>query len=92
MMPNDPRKKRQLMLSRIGEQLRMARESEGFTQQEIGDLFGWGRDAISKLESGTLNISLADYLILVHFLRDHLPARHPGVALHDFAALPRNRS
>jgi DNA-binding XRE family transcriptional regulator len=92
IMSNDPRKKRAYMLQRLGEQLRAARESEGFTQQEVADLFGWGRDAISKLESGTLNVSLADYLLLVHFLRDHLPPGYPAVVLHDIAASPRNRS
>ena len=42
----------------IGEILRNSRESLGFTQEEIGERLGLGRDAIIRIEKGTRKISV----------------------------------
>jgi predicted XRE-type DNA-binding protein len=66
--------KRQATLRRrIGEQLRTAREASDVTQAQIDDLFGWRRDMMSKVEAGKVNLSTADYLIIVDHLREHMP-------------------
>jgi transcriptional regulator with XRE-family HTH domain len=76
------------ILRRVGAQIRTARVSTEASQQELGDLFGWGRDAISKLELGTLNVSLFDYLLLVDYLGEHMPPDHPALALLKFLTRP----
>ena len=42
----------------IGEILRNSRESLGYTQEEIGEKLGLGRDAIIRIEKGTRKISV----------------------------------
>lgn len=80
----------QALLTRIGQEIRTAREAADLPQQAVADLFQWKRDAISKLERGLLNISLVDYLRLVDFLREFLPD-HPAVPLAEHILRPRRR-
>jgi transcriptional regulator with XRE-family HTH domain len=42
----------------MGADLRAMRESLGFSQQEICELMGWGRFALSKIETGKTSLSL----------------------------------
>ena len=74
--------RREAMLKRMGQEIRDIREGLAMPQQEISDTFGWGRDAVSKLERGLLNISLYDYLRLMDSLRAFEPD-HPAIALYD---------
>jgi transcriptional regulator with XRE-family HTH domain len=64
----------------VGEELRAARREAGITQADVAEIFGWTRDAISKIEAGVTSLSVLVYVTLVHFLRDFLPA-HPAVPL-----------
>src|SRR5690242_7911017 len=81
---------RAIFKQKLGAELRQLREASGLTLQTVSDLFGWGRDAMSKVERGLINISLYDYLQLMHFYRD-LDLDHPGVKLAA-RMLPRVRS
>ena len=49
----------------IGEILRNARESLGYTQEEIGEKLGLGRDAIIRIEKGTRKISLEEIKMFI---------------------------
>ena len=49
----------------IGEILRNSRESLGYTQEEIGEKLGLGRDAIIRIEKGTRKISVDE---IRHFM------------------------
>jgi transcriptional regulator with XRE-family HTH domain len=69
-------------LTVAGAELRAAREAAELSQQAISDLFGWNRDATSKLEAGSLNISLKDYLTLCQFMREFMDPDHPALALY----------
>ena len=42
----------------IGEILRNARENQGYTQEEVGEKLGLGRDAVIKIEKGTRKITI----------------------------------
>jgi transcriptional regulator with XRE-family HTH domain len=64
----------------IGLELRRLRESYNLSQAMVGEVLGYNRDAVSKLERGTFPIDLFDYLRLMHFYRDRAP-NHPAVAL-----------
>lgn len=73
----------------IGEQIRAWREAAGLSQDEVAQyVFGWGRDAMSKIESGKNSLFLHDYMLMCHFFREVIPEGHPGVALAD-SLLPR---
>lgn len=71
------------ILVAIGQDIRRIRQECGVSQQQVADIFGWQRDAISKLERGLFNVSLANYLQLMDWLREGAPANHPGLALAD---------
>jgi transcriptional regulator with XRE-family HTH domain len=64
----------------IGTDLRRLREESGVAQQAVADVFGWNRDAVSKIERGVTRLSLIDYLRTMDFLREVDPD-HPGVVL-----------
>lgn len=81
--------KRDAFLARMGAEIRSLREASEMPQQAVADLFGWQRDAISKIENGRTNLSLYDYLRLMIFLRDTQPD-HPAVTLADHL-IPRRR-
>jgi transcriptional regulator with XRE-family HTH domain len=66
---------------RVGAEIKTWRKALGWSQQDVGDLFGWNRDAVSKVETGKNNISLHDYLVIVRSLAEGIPRRHPAVAL-----------
>ena len=72
--------RRALFYRRIGQNIRQLREDAGWTQEQLADLFGWNRDAISKIESGKRPVALYEYLQLLWFLRD-VDLNHPGVSL-----------
>ena len=76
--------------ARLGAELRAARERAGLSQAAVAEVFGWQRDAISKIERGKNGLTVLEYLTLVHRLRDHFPEAHPAVPLAD-AMLPRGR-
>jgi transcriptional regulator with XRE-family HTH domain len=77
-------KRPRTILRRVGEQIKEARLAAGETQQDVANLLGWvGHDAVSKLEHGTLNLTLSDYLILVDYFREQMPPDHPAVMLLD---------
>lgn len=66
---------------RAGAEIRKWREELGLSQDSIAKLFGWNRDAMSKIETGKNNLSLHDYLTIVMFLREAAPPDHPALAL-----------
>lgn len=76
----DPR--RLEFLTRLGAELRELREASGVPQQTIADLFGWQRDAVAKLENGTNQIQLYDYLRLMRSFAELAP-EHPALPLAD---------
>lgn len=65
----------------IGAEFRQARMDAGLRQADLADVMGWGKDAISKLERGVLDIKLGDYLTLISTLAYYIPADHPARAL-----------
>ena len=66
----------------VGKELRAAREAADLSQEILADtLDKGGRDWTSKLERGLINISLCDYLQVVDFLRETMPADHPALPL-----------
>lgn len=67
-------------LELVGSELRGMRKKAGVPLQVVCDVFGWGRDAMSKIELGRRAISLHDYVRLMAFYREVDPD-HPGVAL-----------
>jgi transcriptional regulator with XRE-family HTH domain len=74
----------------VGEQLREWREAAGLSQEAVAEqIFGWGRDAMSKIESAKNSVYLHDYLLLCQFFREQAPYGHPGVLLADLL-LPRS--
>ena len=50
----------------IGEILRNARESLGYTQEEIGEKLNLGRDAIIRIEKGSRKISIDEIRMLMN--------------------------
>lgn len=66
----------------IGADLRKHREAAELRQEDLADIVGWNKDAISKAERGQFPIKLYDYLVLMRFLRDTDPT-HPAVALAE---------
>lgn len=64
----------------IGADLRRLRKRAGMSQQEVADQFGWGRDAISKIERGESDTTVEKYLRILKCLGPADPA-HPGVVL-----------
>jgi transcriptional regulator with XRE-family HTH domain len=79
-----------VFLTRVGNDLRTLREAGGLSQQAVADLFGWQRDAISKVERGERNLTVYDYLRLLRFFRDVAPD-HPALALAERYLLIRRR-
>lgn len=75
---SDPARRK--FYQRLGQDLRDVREAAGATQQELGDIVGVNRDAISKSERGETFLDVYEYLYLLHALREHAPT-HPGVML-----------
>lgn len=75
---------------RIRLDLRRVRETAGYTQEGIAELFGWNRDAVSKLENGSRRIRMADFLQVVDFCREAIPG-HPAVALIEHYAPAKSR-
>ena len=53
-----------LDINNIGEMLRQARESLGYTQEEIAEKLNLGRDAVSRIEKGTRKINIDEIKIL----------------------------
>jgi predicted transcriptional regulator len=56
--------------SAMGGDIRMMREQLGISQEEICNLMGWGRFALSKIENGKTNLSLFEYLRLMSLLQE----------------------
>lgn len=55
-----------------GRRLREAREAEGFTQTELGNLFGFSNATISRTESGQMSPTMLVFIILFFiFLSKH---------------------
>ena len=44
-------------MTKLGEKLKKAREKSSYTQEEVGEILGLGRDAILRIEKGTRNIT-----------------------------------
>lgn len=78
MAKDDPR--RLAFLRVVGADIRTLREAAEMPQQQIADMFGWQRDAVSKIETGKNNLSLYDYLQIVRWLGEMEP-NHPALAL-----------
>lgn len=72
--------RRALFAKRVGQELRQLREASGLSQAFLADLFGWTRDAMSKIERGDRPIGMFEYLVVMNFYRD-LDPTHPAVAL-----------
>ncbi|WP_419900618.1 helix-turn-helix domain-containing protein [Roseomonas sp. USHLN139] len=77
-----------LFLQKAGQDLREMREGAGMTQQEVADIFNWNRDAVSKIESGSINISLHHYLQIIQQFKELYPD-HPALPLYDYLTKPR---
>lgn len=73
----------------IRNDLREMRQAAGLSQAAVGEIFGWNRDAVSKIERGTNQIYLDDYIMLSRFLMAANPG-HPSHALVEHL-LPRRR-
>lgn len=69
--------------ARAGAEIRVWREALDMPQQSVANLFGWKRDAVSKIETGKNEISLHDYIMVVRFLQAAVPEDHPALALAD---------
>jgi transcriptional regulator with XRE-family HTH domain len=65
------------------EEIRTWRENLRLSQQDVADVFGWKRDAVSKIETGKNNLYLDEYLVLVKFLAAGIPTDHPALALAE---------
>ena len=65
---------------KIGEELRALRVQMELSQEAVGEVLGWNRDAISKVERGVMALTVEDYLTLMYFFRDVTP-HHPAVLL-----------
>ena len=78
-------------LGRVGAELREFREAAKLTQQDVADLYGWGRDAIKKVEMGERGLSVAAYIGIVRYFAvdDFAPPTHPAVALAEYFATNR---
>ena len=70
--------------------IRAMREAAGVSQYAIAELFGWERDAVSKLEVGRVRVKLDDYIRIAKFCRDAIPG-HPAVALAERYLPVQNR-
>ena len=64
----------------VGAELRSLRLKADLSLESVAEVFGWNRDAISKIERGQRNMLLSDYLTLMLFYRDLAPG-HPALAL-----------
>jgi transcriptional regulator with XRE-family HTH domain len=72
----------QRIYERAGRELRVWRESLGWSQSQLGDQLGLKtRSGYEKLENGKVKLSLHQYLIVVDFLREAIPADHPALEL-----------
>ena len=71
---------RKIFARRVGQELRQMREASGASQAFVADIFGWTRDAMSKIERGDRPIGMFEYLTVMRFYHD-LDPTHPGVAL-----------
>ena len=78
-------------MARIGAEVRAAREQAELSQAAVADMFGWERDAISKIERGVNSLTLYDYLRLMTWLRDELDPAHPALALAERLLNPRHK-
>ena len=78
-----PHEKQSTADLRISNDIRAIREAAGMTQAAVADIFGWERDAVSKIEAGKVRIRLIDYLAVVKFCRHAIPG-HPAIALAEF--------
>jgi DNA-binding XRE family transcriptional regulator len=67
----------------IAQDVAAMRTSGSISQEALAEEFGWARHAVSKIETGTNNAYLYDYLKMANFLRDTIPG-HPAIALHDY--------
>ena len=65
----------------IGAELRRMREEAELSLENVGEILGVERDAMSKYERGVRPLPLVDYLTLMHFYRDIAGKDHPGVKL-----------
>ena len=74
----------------IGADIHRLRKRAGLTGTQLAAIFGWGRDAISKLETGKNDTYLYDYLKIVRALQRADPG-HPAVALAEML-IPPSRS
>jgi transcriptional regulator with XRE-family HTH domain len=73
--------RRRLFQERMGRELRTLREAGGVSQAAVADLFGWQRNAISKLEAGRTTTNIYNYLRLINFLAHDTEPDHPARAL-----------
>ena len=71
-----------IVLKSIGADIRQHREAAGMSLTDLGNLIGWGKDSLSKMERGFFRLSVADYMRIMRVLRDTDPM-HPGVLLGD---------
>jgi DNA-binding XRE family transcriptional regulator len=78
-------------LRRAGQGIREMRETAGLAQQDIADIFGWSRDAISKIERGVNTISLFQYLKIIDCLRE-VDRAHPALPLARLLGIGRHQA
>lgn len=67
-------------IERIGADIRHLRTSLQLSQQTVSDIFGWNRDAMSKVENGVTHLPLVNYLRIMDMLKEADP-QHPAHAL-----------
>ena len=59
----------ELNLDVIGEMIKLARKERNLTQEELGKLIGVQRAQISKLESGSVNVTISTILKVFEALK-----------------------
>jgi transcriptional regulator with XRE-family HTH domain len=73
--------RRKLFAKRVGAELRLMREAGGVSLAFVAEIFGWKKDALSKIERGERQISTFDYLTLLRWYGDLAEPNHPALAL-----------
>lgn len=70
--------------AKIGAEIRRLRtEFSDDTVESLGDMLGWEKARMSKVELGQQRIGLWEYLEIIYYFRDFLPKDYPGIALRE---------
>jgi hypothetical protein len=76
-------RRRRILEEKIAVNLSQLRTLAGLSQEVVANSVRHGRNWLSEIERCQDKISLADFLLLMNFLRDMEPD-HPAAALYDY--------